>query len=648
MTGRYQSPALDAVEIRDSFWVPRLKTNDLVSLDHQYDHLQANGSLDNFRRVVGEAGGEFEGPPFIDANVYKWVEAASYALATDEMPTLREKVNTVCSLIEQAQADDGYLFTYFMLGDNAGRWSNFTMMHELYCAGHLIEAAVAHSRALDDDRLLRVARDLADHIDERFGPDTQEKIPGHEEIELALVRLYRVTDEERYLDLAGYFIDRRGRDPSPLAAELPELERMIERDSLSTEQKESGWSVVGYQDTLRDESGAYDGLWAQDHKPVREQRRVEGHAVRAGNLYAAVAAYLQEVDDEELFTAIKRLWQNMVTRRMYVTGGIGSSPDAEMFTEDYDLPNDDAFAETCASASAIFWSQHMFELTGAAEYVDVLERILYNALLSGVSLDGRRYCYSNPLETDEDYHRNEWYYVACCPSNLSRVLASLGKYIYARSENELLVNLYVGSTVETTVSGTGVTVEQTTDYPWDGDVTVALSPDEPTEFALGLRIPGWAERWEVTVDGEPVAVEPTDGYATLEREWHDGDRVEISLAMEPNAVVAHPEVESDRSLAALCRGPLVYCLEGVDNAQPVQHLILSDPDSISARDTDSILDGMTVLEGAATVQDLQEWQGTLYRSLGSITESATEFTAIPYFARNNRGPTSMVVWMRLA
>jgi len=648
MPGRYQSPALEDVAIRDSFWLPRLKTNYLVSLDHQYDHLQANGSLDNFRRVVGEAGGDFEGAPFIDANVYKWVEAASYALATDEMPTLKTKVDNVLSLIEQAQADDGYLFTYFMLGDNSGRWSNFTMMHELYCAGHLIEAAVAHHRALDDDRLLRVARDLADHIDERFGPDKLDKIPGHEEIELALVRLYRVTDEERYLHLAGYFIDRRGRDPSPMAAELPELEQLIDRDSFSEEQKESGWSVVGYQDTLRDESGAYDGLWAQDHRPVRDQRRVEGHAVRAGNLYAAVAAYLQEVDDEDLFDAVERLWQNMVTRRMYVTGGIGSQKFGERFTTDYDLPNDDAFAETCASASAIFWSQNMFELTGEGKYVDVLERILYNALLSGVSLDGTRYCYSNPLQTDDEYHRNEWFYVACCPPNLSRVLASLGKYVYARSESELRVNLYVSSTVETTVSGTDVTVEQSTEYPWDGDVTVELSPEEPTAFALGFRIPDWADRWDLAVDGEPVAVEPTDGYATVEREWQDGDRIEISLAMDPTAVVAHPEVESDRALAALRRGPLVYCLEDIDNSQPVHHLILSDPDSLSARYTDSVLDGMTILEGEASVQDLEEWQDALYRPMQSVTESATEFTAIPYYARNNRGQTSMIVWMRLA
>ncbi|MDS0223609.1 glycoside hydrolase family 127 protein [Haloarcula sp. S1AR25-5A] len=648
MTRQYHSPPLGDVTVRDTFWLPRLKTNYLVSLDHQYEHLQANGSLDNFRRVVGEAGGDFEGPPFIDANVYKWVEAASYVLATDDMPTLREKANTVLSLIEQAQADDGYLFTYFMLGDNSGRWSNVTMMHELYCAGHLIEAAVAHYQALDDERLLRVARDLADHIDERFGPDKLDKIPGHEEIELALVRLYRVTDEERYLDLAGYFIDRRGRDPSPLAAELPELERLIERDSFSKEQKESGWSVVGYQDTLRDESGAYDGLWAQDHKPVRDQERVEGHAVRAGNLYAAVAAYLQEVDDDELFTAVERLWQNMVTRRMYVTGGIGSSPESESFTADYDLPNDTAFAETCASASAIFWSHNMFELTGNGEYVDVLERILYNALLSGVSLDGTRYCYSNPLQTDDEYHRNEWFYVACCPPNLSRVLASLGKYIYARSESELLLNLYVSSTVETTLSGTDITVEQTTGYPWDGDVVVELSLDDSTEFALGFRIPGWAERWDITVDSESVSAEPTDGYVTIEREWHDGDHIEVSLAMEPNAVVAHPEVESDRAQAALRRGPLVYCLEDIDNTEPVQHLILSHPDSLSARYTESILNGMTVLEGRASLQDLQEWQDMLYRSLESVTESATDFTAIPYYARNNRESTSMTVWMRLA
>jgi len=648
MSDHYRSLPLADVTIHDTFWSPRLKANNLVALENQYDHLKANGSLDNFRRVVGEAGGDFEGPPFIDANVYKWVEAASYALATDEMPTLKEDLDTVISLIEDAQAEDGYLFTYFMLGDGTGRWSNFTMMHELYCAGHLIEAAVAHRRSLGEDRLLAVARDLADHIAERFGPEKLDRIPGHQEIELALLRLYRLTGEKQYLNLSGYFIDRRGRDPSPLAAELPELGAMIEQESFSEEQKESGWSVVGYQDTLRDESGAYDGRWAQDHEPVREQRRVEGHAVRAANLYAAVAAYLQEVEDDELFDAVERLWRNMTEKRMYVTGGIGSAQFGERFTEDYDLPNDDASAETCASASAIFWSQHMFELTGEGEYVDILERILYNGLLSGISLDGTRYCYSNPLRTDEDYRRDEWFYVACCPPNLSRVLASLGKYVYARSRDELAVNLYVDSTVETTLAGTDLAIEQSTEYPWHGDVAVRLAPEEPTTFALSLRIPEWVETPELVVNDDPVPVDAADGYVTLEREWTDGDRVELSIPMAPEAVLAHPEVEDDEAHAALRRGPLVYCLEDVDNPDPVGHLVLSDPDTIEARYADSVLDGLTVLEGEARVQDPEEWHGELYRPLDSVTTTTTEFRAIPYYARDNRGPTAMRVWMRLA
>lgn len=648
MSEQYRSPGFANVTIHDDFWSPRLRTNNLVSLDHQYNHLQANGSLDNFRRVIGEAGGDFEGPPFIDANVYKWVEAASYALATEDIPTLKEKVNNVISLIEDAQADDGYLFTYFMFGGRSGRWSNFTMMHELYCAGHLIEAGVAHYRAVGDDRLLAVARKFADHIDKRFGPNRLEKIPGHEEIELALVRLYRLTDEERYLDLAGYFIDRRGQDPSPLAAELEDLEQKLEDETFTEEQKESGWSVVGYQDTLRDDAGQYDGIWAQDHKPIRDQQRIEGHAVRAGNLYAAVAAYLQEVDDDELFAAVKRLWRNMISRRMYITGGIGSQSFGERFTEDYDLPNDTAFAETCASASAIFWSHYMFELTGKSEYVDILERILYNGLLSGVSLDGTRYCYSNPLTTDDEYHRHKWFYVACCPPNLSRVLASLGKYIYAVSDDEMFVNLYVGSTVETTLSGRSISLEQRTEYPWDGDIEIRLSMEESTNFTLNLRIPEWTENEAIEINDESVAIESENGYAKIERRWNDGDRLDLSLAVEPDVVVAHPEVRSDEAHAALRRGPLVYCLEGIDNPYPVHHLILSDPDSISARHTESMLDGITVIEGEGTVQNLDGWQDQLYRSLESVETSSVDFTAIPYYARNNRTQTQMLVWMRLA
>lgn len=648
MKDRIQPLSFTDVTIEDDFWTPRIETISLVSLEHQYDHIQANGCLDNFRRVIGEAGGEFEGPPFMDANAYKWLEAASYTLATEDMPTLAEKVDKIVSLLERTQSDDGYLFTYFMISEEDMRWTNLTMMHELYCAGHLIEAAVAHHRATEESRLLEIGKRLADHVYEQFGPEGAEKIPGHQEIELALVRLYRVTDDERYLELVECFIDRRGRDSSPLAAELPDLAERGGNEVFGQGPKGSGWSAEDYQDVLRDETGEYDGTWAQDERPVREQETVEGHSVRAANFYSAIAAYLQEVEDQELFDTVKRVWHDMVTSRMYITGGVGSDAKIEGTTGAYYLPNETASAETCASVSTIFWGQYMFELTGDGEYGDVIERILYNGLLSGMSLDGTRYSYSNPLASDGDYRRKRWFYIACCPPNLSRLLASLSKYIYAKAADELFVTQYIGSTVETTISGTDVKLEQTTDYPWGGTVTLGLSPDEPTRFSLSFRVPEWTDFEDVRVNGERVSPTVVDNFASIEREWSEGDEVTISIPIETDVVVAHPDVKADEAHAALKRGPIVYCLEGVDNAYPVHHLIFSDSEPISARFDESLLGGVTLLEGDAVVQEPQQWQDNLYRSRESIETTAVDFTAIPYYAWNNRGRTGMTVWMRLA
>ncbi|MFB6307998.1 MAG: glycoside hydrolase family 127 protein [Haloarculaceae archaeon] len=634
-----QRLSLSEVEVSDDFWSPRLETNRLVTLAHQYDHIKANGCLDNFRRVLGEAGGEFEGPTFMDANAYKWLEAASYTLATDEMPTLAEKVDEVVSLIERTQADDGYLFTYLMVTNPDKRWTNFSMMHELYCAGHLIEAAVAHAGATDDDRLLDVARRFADHLYEEFGPDGEERIPGHQEIELALLRLYHATDEQRYLRLAELFVDRRGRDPSPLAAEF-EGPPVFERAS---------HPIEATRDDFLDDSGEYDGRFAQDHRPVREQEAIEGHSVRATNLYTAVVRLAQETGDTELFEAARRVWQNMVSKRMYVTGGIGSSPEGESFTDDYDLPNDTAFAETCAAVGGILWGQAMFESTGEAEYVNVLERILYNGFLSGVSLDGTRFFYANPLEATQ-HRRQEWLYIACCPPNLARLLASFESYIYATSDarETLFVNLYVGSRAETEIAGRPVEIEQTTDYPWDGTAELALSLDEPTAFTLKLRRPDWADDVSVRVNGQEASADHTDGYAVLDRTWQDGDQVTLSAPMSVDPVVAHPEVRTDAGMAAIRRGPVVYCLEGVDNPAPVRYLILDDPSSLSARHDESLLDGVTVVEGDATVERSGDWDDRLYRSLSAVETDAVSLTAVPYYAWNNREQSAMAVWLPLA
>lgn len=641
-----RTPPLSAVDIRDGFWTPRLETNRLVTLEHQYDHIRANGCLDNFRRVVGEAGGEFEGPMFLDANAYKWLEATSYVLATNEMPSLREKVDEVVSLVERAQADDGYLYTYFMLAEQDKRWTNFSVMHELYCAGHLIEAAVAHHRSTGETTFLNVARRFADHIDERFGPGEEVVIPGHEGIELALVELYKTTGERRYLDLAQCFIDRRGREQSPLEPELPRL-RELGGSEIYDEVLQS---IAATRDVFFDEAGDYDGRYAQDHVPVREQQSVEGHAVRATYLYAGVAALLGERDDPELSAAVERLWKNMARKRMYVTGGLGSTSEGESFTEDYDLPNETAFAETCAAVGNVLWSQRMFELTGDGMYVDVLERALYNGLLVGVSLDGRRFSYSNPLTTDGDHQRETWLYIACCPPNLSRILASFGRYVYAVDDESdtLFVNLYVESDLETSVSDHPITLTQETDYPWGGEATFEVATEEPNSFGIDFRVPGWADDVAIRVNDRQVALERTDGYASVRRVWNGGDEVTVSFPMTIDVLAAHPAVRDDAAHVALQRGPVVYCVEAEDNDAPVHYLTLDDRDSLRAQHDETLLGGVTLIEGNATVQDSEDWADALYRPVEEVETELVPFTAIPYYAWNNRERGPMTVWLRAA
>ncbi|WP_245699004.1 glycoside hydrolase family 127 protein [Halopelagius longus] len=632
--------------IDDEFWSPRLDTNRVITLERVYDHLKTNGCFDNFRRVVGEAGGEFEGQMFIDSDAYKWLEAASYTLATREAPTLERRVEELIELIDRVQAPDGYLHTYFLLADSATRWTNFTVMHELYCAGHLVEAAVAHYSATGEDSLLSVARRVADHIDDRFGPDGADRIPGHPEIELALVRLFRVTGERRYLDLAEYFVNRRGRDPSPLAGELGRLEELAD----PTIYERNLDSIESVRRTYCDDTGAYDGRYAQDHTPVREQEAVEGHAVRATYLYAGAAALLRESADPELFDALERLWTNLRTRRTYVTGGLGSDFEREAFTADYDLPNESTCAETCAAVGSVFWSQRMFELTGEAKYVDLVEQTLYNGVLSGVSLDGTEFSYRNPLETRGDTHREQWFYCACCPPNVARLLASLGKFVYARSNDSesLYVNLYVGGAVETSLAETPVALTQESELPWAGDVALDVSVAEPVEFTVNLRVPEWSDEARVAVNGEPIDTEATDGYVSIERVWCDGDRVDATFPPTVEVLRAHPDVRDDVGRVALRRGPIVYCLEATDNAEPVHRLILAGAESVRAVHCPELLGGVTVLEGEAATERMEEWRTELYRPIEEIDREATAFRAVPYYAWDNRDPGAMTVWMRYA
>lgn len=617
------------VRIDDAFWSERLVTLREVTIDGVYDHLVDSGRVENFRIAAGEVEGSFNPPRYNDSDVYKWLEGACYLLAQADDDTLRARVDDVVDAIAAAQEPGGYLNTHYQLEAPDLKWANLSQGHELYCAGHLFEAAVAHHRATGEDRLLDVARRLADHVDETFGPDARDGVPGHPEIELALAKLARETGEDRYLNLAAFFVERRGHTDR-LEWETAHPEETGGRNTL----------------LLDDDDEAYEDTYAQDHAPVRDQKRVEGHAVRAVYLFAGATDTAVATGDTELFDAMERLWRNMTTRRMYVTGGIGSAHAGERFTEDYDLPNESSYAETCAALGSILWNHRLLAATGESRFGDVVERTLYNAFLAGYGIDGETFFYENPhavTDPADPPTRQDWFGTACCPTNVPRLLGSLGRYCYFRDDDasEVYVDQYVGS--DATVSE-NITLHQETDYPWDGAVAVTVDVDEPTEFALNLRIPGWCRSFDLAVGGESFEPRIEDGYARLQRTWTGDESVDLTLSMPIERVAAHPDVAENLGRVALQRGPIVYCLEGVDHDRPLAQYAIDGETQVALQP--DLLDRVAVLEGEATVPALADWDEHLYRFSDEVGAEPADFTALPYYAWGHREPGEMRIWLQ--
>lgn len=624
------------VTIDDDFWSPRVRTNKEATIEYQYKQLKESGSLQNFRRVRDGKKGGFSGMWFQDSDVYKWIEATSYVFAANGESSIEKRLDEVISLITEAQREDGYVNTYFSLVEPDERWTNLHMMHELYCAGHLIEAAVAHYTVTGKETLLNVATKLADHIDEVFG-ETVDGVAGHQEIELALLRLYRVSGTDRYLDLAEYFIDLRGKDDR--------LEWEIKHpDEIGGANFDDWEDVPGEElrELFLDDGGEYDGRYAQAHAPLQDQKTVEGHSVRAMYFYTAAAELALETGDHSLVNTLESLWDNMTSKRMYLTGGIGSSYEHEGFTEDYDLPNETAYAETCAAVGNIFWNQRMFELTGEVKYVHLIERTLYNGFLAGISLDGTKFFYENLLESSGDHHRKGWFTCACCPPNAARLLASLQRYIYSKREGELYVNQYIGSSVQTTIEDQTVELKQTSQLPWEGKVTLSIDAEE--SVPVNLRIPQWTNSIEIQVNGNTV-VEDSEDYVTLEREW-SGDNIELQFEQSITQVQAHPAVDTNACRTAFTRGPLVYAAEGVDHERPLyQHSVVSDGDW-TAKHQEELLDGVTTLDIESQVPDLSSWEGDLYLPYSESEMNKSHLHLVPYYTWDNRAPGEMRVWHR--
>ncbi len=607
---------LGAVTLEDAFWAPRRRVNREATLPSQFRHLEETDRLNNFRRAAGKLDAPFVGIYFNDSDVYKWLEAAAWTLAEGPNPELTEMVDAAIAEVADAQRDDGYLNTYFALDKADERWTNFDL-HEMYCAGHLFQAAVAHVRTTGKTSLLDVATRFADHICETFGPESEgkrEAVDGHEEVKLGLVELYRVTGERRYLEQARYFVEARGR------------------------------GLLGRP------YGHWSPEYAQDHAPIRDVDKVVGHAVRALYYTAGVADVVAETGDAGYLTALERQWDNMTGRRMYVSGGVGSRYEGEAFGKDYELPNERAYTETCAAIASVMWNWRMLALGGDARYSDLLEWTLYNAVLPGLSLGGRHYFYQNPLADDGAHRRQAWFGCACCPPNVARLLASLPSYFYSTTDDALWVHLYAQGGLETTLeNGHKVALEQTTRYPWDG--VVMLSVQTEGTFTLKLRVPAWAKGATLSVNGEAIEGVKAGSYANLARNWRAGDTVQLSLPMPVRYLGAHPHVTENTGRVALARGPLLYCVEGADHlGTDVRDLVLPHDPAFTAEHRPELLGGVTVLTGQAHKLGASTWNGALYRTVGEMGEARAlaeaTMKAVPYFAWANRDAAPMQVWVR--
>jgi len=603
------------VHLDDPLWAPRRRVNRDVTLPSQYKQCEASGRLDNFRRAAGHPDIPFRGYWFNDSDVYKWLEAAAWTLATDPDPSLQGHLDTVVGLIAAAQDGDGYLNTYFTFERATDRWSDLKVMHELYCAGHLMQAAVAHHRATGARALLDVAVRLADHIADTFGPNPGQRpgTCGHPEIEMALVELYRETGDARYMRQAAYFVDQRGRPGSTLDGQE---------------------------------------YW-QDHAPLRDQRAVTGHAVRALYLYAGATDLYAETGDPALRAALDALWRDLQGRQVYITGGAGAREKGEAFGEPYELPNRRAYAETCAAIAHAMWAWRLLLLTGEARYADALETVLYNGVLVGLALDADEYFYDNPLADRGTHRRQPWFTCACCPPNLARLLASLPGYLYATSDEGLWVHLYAAGTATAALPGVGeVTVRQRTAYPWDGTVDLEVRPTAPATFGLFLRVPAWAEGASISVNGEPTTSPPRAGtHVAVRREWRAGDVVRLALPMPVRLMASHPRVAENDGRVAIMRGPLVYCIEGADHPEiDVWDMVVPGDATWDVSREADLLGGIVVLRIEALVRVDAVGGEALYRPYGGQRPrvAPARLMAIPYYAWANRAPGPMRVWLPLA
>ncbi len=626
----YQVLLNRAVHFTNGFWAERQSQNHNVSLKHGYAMVKKAGNLHNLKMAAGWESGTYRGMNFADENVHKWLEALGWELGRAPDEELQTLADEVISLLAAAQQSDGYLNSYYQVVAPEAKWTDLDFGHELYCAGHLIQAAIAFKRAVGDKRLLEIALRLVAHIETVFGPGKREEACGHPEIEMALVELYRLTNEKRYLQLAQFFVDQRGK------------------------KKMQGIGANGPE-------------YHQDHVAIREAEGVAGHAVRQMYLAAAVADLYMELGELALLETSRRLWDDMTKGKLYITGGVGARYDGESFGEAYELPADQCYCETCAAIGNFFWNWRMLLVSGESQHADLMERLMYNGILSSPGLDGTSYFYANPLmlrngryvrlstnpgEEHKSSSRPEWHSVSCCPPNVMRGLASLPHYFATRDEAGIQIHQFSNLTI----SDGGVSLSMETGYPWDGRVKITVTESRDQAWRLSLRLPDWCQSFDLKLNGQDVSSSLQKGYLTIERTWKTDDVVELDFTMKAFLVEANPRVDSVRGCVAIQRGPLVYCLEEQDHEPGVNLLDVNiDPSQeLTSHWQGDLLGGVIALEGVGSQRDRSSWQENgLYRPL--IQENGNQppdrkmkLTAIPYYAWGNRGLKSMRVWIPLS
>ena len=632
----YPIQAVDftSVKLTDKFWLPRIEINRTVTIPASFERCESTGRVKNFV-MAGDRKGKFcTRYPFDDTDIYKTIEGASFSLAVHPDRALQHYLDSLIAIIGKAQEADGYLYTARTIDPvNVGPWlgkerweKEREMSHELYNAGHLYEAAAAHYLATKKRNLLNIALKNADLVCSVFGPDKKHVAPGHEIIEMGLVKLYRITGRKEYLNTAKFFIEERGH-------------------------------YNGYDKKSTDpwKNGAY---W-QDDKPVVTMDEAEGHAVRAGYLYSAVADVAALTGDDSLLHAIDKIWNNVVDKKMYVQGGVGSNGDGERYGRNYELPNATAYNETCAAIALMFWNQRMFLLHGDSKYIDVLEKTLYNGLISGIGLDGKSFFYTNAMQVkssfthgDMEAQRSGWFECSCCPTNLVRLIPSIPGYMYAQKNDNIFVNLFISSTAQLDTKDNSVQITQQNNYPWDGHLSFAIDPKKTKQFNLLIRIPGWARniampstlyRFQnasspavtIKVNGQAVPYTVENGYAVISRTWKKNDIAEVDLPMEIKRVVANENLKEDIGKVVLQRGPIIYCAEGIDNNGRAANIIIPGNSTFTTEYVPGMLNGITILKSDVPKVLVKNEEVSTVRS---------SFTAIPYYAWANRGKNEMMVW----